>query len=476
MSDATMAVGGTSPAPETESPEPMTQRRVLGLAVPIIGEGLLQTLLGVVDTLMVASLGAAALAGVGIASEFVFFMISVFSAVSVGATVLVSHAIGARDPARADRLARQVVVWGLVVAIPLTLLGNVLAEPLIGIFGADPEVTAEGTTYLRITSAGMVVMVLIFVLGGVLKGAGDSRTPLYASFIANIVNGVASYALIFGEAGLPRLDVAGSAWGTVIGRGTGAAILLWFLVSGRRRVSLAGRHGWRLERPIAAELAHIGVPTAIERMVTNVGITTMVLIVATIGTAALAAQQVLFTMFAMALLPGIGFSTAATALVGQSLGARDIGAAREAARISMRWSLGAMLAAAAIFIVFARPILRAFTDDAAVVDHGDGALVAMALTLPVLAYQFVYGGGLRALGDARTPMVTNIAATWLGVVLGWAGVMWLDGGLTMVWAAQVVTSPIMLLALPVFRRKLVDRETQIARIVHECHRHQRQEP
>lgn len=462
MSDATTDVGGASPALETEPPEPMTQRRVLGLAVPIIGEGLLQTLLGVVDTLMVASLGATALAGVGIANEVIFFMISIFSAVSVGGTVLVSHAIGARDPARANRLARQSVVWGLIIATPLTLLGIVLAEPLIGIFGADREVTAEGTTYLRITSAGMVVMVLIFVLGAVLKGAGDSRTPLYASFIANIVNGIASYVLIFGEAGLPRLEVAGSAWGTVIGRGTGAAILLWFLLSGRRRISLAGRHGWKPTRNVAAELAQIGVPTAIERVVTNVGITTMVLIVATIGTAALAAQQVLFTTFAVALLPGIGFATAATALVGQSLGARDIAAAREAARIAMRWAMASMLVAAAVFILLARPIMSAFTDDAAVIDHGDGALIAMGLTLPVWVFQWVYGGGLRALGDARTPMLTNIAATWIGVALAWVGVTWLDGGLTMVWAAQVVTCPIMLLTLPVFRRKLARREAELA--------------
>lgn len=462
MTETATVIGEASPAPDVEPAEPMTQRRVLGLAVPIIGEGLLQTLLGVVDTLMVASLGASALAGVGIANEIVFFMISVFSAVSVGGTVLVSHAIGARDPGRANRVARQTVVWGLIVAIPLTVLGIALAEPLIGIFRAAPDVSAEGTTYLRITSAGMVVMVLVFTLGAILKGAGDSRTPLYASFVANIVNGVASYALIFGELGLPRLEVAGSAWGSVIGRGVGAAMLFWFLVSGRRRVSLAGRHGWRPGRKLARELADIGIPTAIERMVTNVGITTLVLIVAVIGTKALAAQQVLFTAFSVALLPGIGFATAATALVGQSLGARDIPAAREAARISTRWAMAAMIAAAAIFIVLSRSIMRAFTDDAAVIDHGDGALVAMAITLPVWVFQWVYGGGLRALGDARTPMLTNIAATWLGVALAWAGVEWLDGGLTMVWAAQVVTCPIMLLTWPVFRRKMARRSAEIA--------------
>lgn len=438
------------------APLAMTQRRVLGLAIPIIGESLLQTGVSVVDTLIVGALGAAALAGVGIASEIVFFLLSIISAFAVGGTVLVSRAIGARDQAGVDRLARRTVGWGLIVVVPLSAITWVITPSLIGLFGATPEVTQEAVTYLHITAAGLGVMLLTFVFGAVLRGAGDSRPPLYASLVANIVNAIATWALVFGELGLPRLEVAGSAWGSIIGRGCGALILAWLLVSGRRAVSLAGRNGWRPAREAARALLHIGGPTAIERMVTNVGITMLVVIAALIGTEALAAQQILFTAFSVALLPEVGFATATTALVGQSLGARDIRGMRLAPAISIRWALIWTALATTGIVVLSAQILGAFTDDQAVIDHGQGALIAMALTLPAWAYQSVYGGSLRALGDARTPMVANIVATWLGVALAWAGVRWWDGGLAFVWTAVLLTSPILLVVLPVFRMRLAE--------------------
>lgn len=450
----------SSPAESIEhEPQPeMSQRRVLGLALPIIGENLLQTLVGVVDTLFVAAIGATALAGVGIASEIVFFLIAILSSIAMGGTVVVSRAIGAREPAEANRLARQTVVWGLVIAVPLSLVSYLLAPVILGIFQTTPEVAAEATTYLRITGGDISVMLLTFVFGAVLRGAGDGQTPLRASLVANVVNAGLSYVLIFGELGFPRLEVAGSAWGSIIGRGTGALILFWFLYSGRRAVSIAGRVGWKPDLTSARSLMQIGVPTAMERMLTNAGITTLVAIVALIGTSALAAQQIIFTAFAVAMLPGMGFAIAATALTGQSYGARDLTSASAATAIALRWALIGMASSGAIYFLLARPILGVFTDNANVIDQGDGALRALALSLPMWAFQSVYGGSLRALGDARTPMITNVIATWLAVALAWVGVRWFGGNLTFIWTAFVITSPIMLVNVFIFRRRLASAE------------------
>jgi len=440
--------------PHEAAPE-MSQRRVLGLAVPIIGENLLQTLVGVVDTLFVAALGANALAGVGVASEVVFFVIAILSAVSIGGTVLVSQAIGARDQERANRLARQAVAWGLVIAIPLSFLGYFLAPTIVGWFQTEAGVATEATTYLRITGAMFVVLLMTFVCGAVLRGAGDSQTPLRASLIANLLNGFLAYAMIFGEFGFPRMEVAGSAWSTVIGRGAGALILLWFLFSGRRAVSLAGREGWWPSVSSARALMQIGVPAAIERILDNAGITTLVVIIAMIGTDALAAQQIIFTAYAIALLPGSGFSVASTALVGQSLGARRLDHAKLATRISIRWALAWMIVAGLAYLLLARHILDVFTDDAAVINHGDGGLMALGLTLPIMAFRMVFGGGLRALGDARTPMITGSISTWLAVGLAWVGVQWFDATLTWVWVSFLLASPIAAVANRlVFARRL----------------------
>ena len=238
-------VGAADTAPEPVAIEPMTQRRVLTLATPIIGENLLQTLVGAVDTFMVARLGAAAVAGVGIGFELVFFIISILSAIDIGATVLVSQAIGAGQQERANQLARQAIVWGLLLAVPVSIGMFVAAPTIIGLFGAEPDVTAAATTYLQVTAATSVALFLSFVCGAVLRGAGDSRTPLQAAVLANIVNVIVAYVLIFGHFGLPALGVAGSALGAAAGRSLGAAYMLLVMARGRKAISLGGRWGWR---------------------------------------------------------------------------------------------------------------------------------------------------------------------------------------------------------------------------------------
>lgn len=421
---------------------PMTQRRVLGLAVPIIGENILQTTVGLVDTLFVAQLGAVAVAGVGVSLEIVFFMISILSSVAIGGTVLVAQAIGAGRQAEADLRARQTVLWGVLLTIPISVVVFTGASTIVALFQTEADVAAAATTFLRVTGATSVALLMTFVCGAILRGAGDSRSPLYASLVANAVNIVLAWLLIFGNLGFPRLEVAGSAWAMAIGRGTGAAILLWLLFSGRRAVSIRGRAGWRPRLPLAKDLARLGVPAALEQMMLSAGITVLIAIVALIGTAALAAQQITFTALSLALIPGMGFATAATTLVGQSIGAGRPADARLAARIATGWSFVWMTAGAIPFIVFAAATIRLFTDDAGVVDQGAGALRAMAASLPLLAISSVMGGALRGSGDTRTPMVMRTISIWLAVGIAWLWVGWLDGSLTTVWLAFLITAPI----------------------------------
>ena len=167
----------------------------------------------------------------------------------------------------------------------------------------------------------------------------------------------------------------------------------------------------------------LGVPAAIEQMLMSAGFTAMIAIVAVIGTDALAAQQISFNALSMAFLPGFGFAVAATALVGQSLGARDLDAARKASRIAAKWSLIWMSTGGAIYFLLSEPILRIFTDEDSVVGYGDGALKALAISLPFWTFWTVYGGSLRGLGDSRTPMIARPTVlcwweTWL-TISGW---------------------------------------------------------
>jgi putative MATE family efflux protein len=429
-------------APVTAGLGPMTQRRVLGLAIPIIGEHLLHTLVGTVDTLMVARLGKAEVAGVGAALELIFFILAALSAVSIGATVLVAQAIGAGERARANSVARQAIVWGLLLAVPVSIGGYLLAGPAIGLFGAEADVTHHGTVYLQIVGATSVTLLLTFVLGAILRGAGDSRTPFLASIVANVVNVVVAWLLIFGQFGLPELGVAGSAWGATAGRAAGAAILLILLAGGKRAVSIRGRAGWRPQVPIARRLMALGVPTALEELLISAGFMLLLAVVALLGTAALAAQHIAFTALSLVFMPGFGFAMAATALVGQAIGARDLGQARVAVRLSAVWATAWMAIGGLIYFVLAEPAMRFFSDDPEVIADGVNALRALAPGLPFWALWTVFGGSLRGSGDTRTPMVMSGLCVWLALGLAWVAVRWFDGGIGAVWLMFLISAPL----------------------------------
>ena len=444
-----------TPEPVEATPEPMTQRRVLTLATPIIGENLLQTLVGVVDTFMVATLGAAAVAGVGTGFEIVFFIISILSAIDIGATVLVSQAIGAGDRHRANHLARQAIVWGLVLAIPVSVGMFFAAPAIIGLFGVAADVAVAATTYLEIIAATSVALFLSFVCGAVLRGAGDSRTPLVAAVIANIVNIAVAYTLIFGHFGFPALGVAGSAIGAAVGRGLGAAFMLTVMATGRKAISLHGVWGWRPRLGIARQLFTLGVPAALEQMLSSGAFMTLIAVVALIGTPALAAQQIAFTALSTAFLPGIAFSIAATALVGQSIGARRPDDARLAWTIALRWAMAWLGVGGLLVFIFADRLMGIFSAEAAVVDAGVSALRALSFALPFWAIWFVSSGSLRGSGDTRTPLLIGASTMWLSVLLAWIGVRWFGGGLGWVWTAFVLTTtPAALLMWWMFRGRV----------------------
>lgn len=442
----------TAPAVKAE---PMTQRRVLSLATPIIGENLLQTAVGAVDTFMVARLGAAAVAGVGTGSALVFFMISILAAVDIGATILVSQAIGAGDRERANHFARQAVVWGLILAVPVSLGMFFGAPAIIGLYGAEPGVAHAATTYLQVTAAGSAALMLSFVCGAVLRGAGDSRTPLAAGALANITNIAVAYTLIFGHFGLPELGVAGSAAGAVAGRVVGATYMLLKMAHGRKAISIRGSNGWRPRLATGKQLLTLGAPAAVEQVLSVGAFTALLSVVALIGTAALAAQQIAFTALSLAFLPAFGFSMAATALVGQSIGARTPEIGREAARIALRWAVLWMGTGGVVAFLFGRQVVSLFTDDAAVIADGAIALRALSLALPFWALWFVAGGGLRGSGDTRTPLIIGPVTMWSAVIIAWVSVNWFGGGLGSVWFAFVLTtSPASILMWRAFRRRI----------------------
>ena len=418
------------------------QRRVFRLAWPVITENFLQTTLGIVDTLLVARLGAEALAGVGAAVQLMFFVISALSATSVGASVLVAQAVGAKSLSDASSYAKQALVWSVIISIPLVLVGLSAANVLIAAFGMEPEVTAIGADYLRVTMGTVVVLSLLLLGSGVMRGAGDSRTPMLIIAVANVINVFLTYGLIFGEFGLPALGAVGSAWATFISRAIGFLILMVVMVRGVNGVSIRGWQGWRPRIPLARRILKIGIPAGAEQLLISTGFLTMTIFVARIGTLALAAHRIAFNALSLSFLPGIGFGLAATALVGQSIGAQAQSEGSSVARIATRWATVWMSALGLIFFVFAEQIMRLYTDNPVVIALGAAGLRPLALTQPFWAIIIVQSGALRGAGDTRYPLRVNTITIWTAVLLGGSSALTIGGGLTTVWATFLLTAPI----------------------------------
>lgn len=455
----------------TESPPQhpaMNQRRVLALALPIIGENLLQTTVGVVDTLLVSRLGDNAIAGVGVGAEITYFTLAILSAVSIGATVLVSQAVGAGDPGRANRFARQAISWGLLVAVPLSLLLFLLTPTIIGLFGTESDVRHLAIEYFEVIGATSAMLLLSYLCGAVLRGAGDAKTPLKAAVLANIVNIFAAYGLIFGHLGLPELGVAGSAWGATLGRGVSALYMLRALWKGHTPVSIHGRAGWMPKRHFGVDLFRLGIPAGIEQMMIQGGTTVLVVIVATIGSEALTAQQINFTVMSLALLPGMSLAIATTALVGQSVGARALDDAEKAATIGRRLSAGWMILAASIVVMLARYIVGIFSDDPDVLDIGTRGLRALAFSLPFWGLWVITAGTLRGSGDTRGPMYRGGLTIWTSVVLAFVGVHFFDLGIGWVWSTFLISAPISWIGnIIAFKRRMGMLRREAAALAHQ---------
>jgi MATE family multidrug resistance protein len=431
----------TLPFPGTGS----LRRRVFGLAWPTIAENLLQTMVGIVDTLLVARLGAEAIAGVGASLQVMFLVIGVLSSVSVGSSILVAQAIGGGHRGRANALAKQAVVWGALLAIPLSVAGWFIAEPTGHWMGLTPDVAAITAGYLRVTLGGSLFLVLMYVCGAVLRGSGDARSPMLAMLVANLLNATLAFLLIFGHLGLPAFGSLGSAWAALIGRAVATCILLGILAAGWRTVCIWSRGDWRPHLGVARRIFTLGFPAGLEQAVTSLGFLFFTILMASQGTEMLAAQRITFNALSLAFLPGIGFGLATTALVGMSVGARRVELGGAAAGVAARWAFVWMGIVSGTYFMFAPLILSLFQPDPIVAEAGQQMLRIIAIAQPGWAMIFVYSGALRGLGNTIFPLVINTVGIWLVVIVAAVLLRFVGTDAVGPWWGFVVLAPLMAL-------------------------------
>jgi putative MATE family efflux protein len=411
------------------------RKTVWTLAWPVIISYLSESMVGLVDTLMVGQLGAAAVAAVGVGAQIFGTVNIVVMAVGTGTLALVARHIGAREPREAQRILGQSIVTATVLAVAAVLPVLLWPRPFIRLFNVGPEVVELAVLFVRRLLLGVPGIAVVFVVAAGLRGAGDSRTPLLVGLIINLVNVVGNYVLIFGHLGFPQLGIVGSGIASAIAAATGALVAMALVTRGGLRLRV-GRIDLRPDPDAIRRVLRIGLPAAGEQALMQIGFFFYLTFAAAYGTSAMAAYFIGVRILAVSFLPGLGFAAAASALVGQHLGAGRPDQAERAAWAANRMCVALMTVTGVIAFVFAEQIARGFVDDPAVVEGTIWFIYMLALAQPLMAMDYVFGGALRGAGDTRFPLIAVVVAFY-GCRLGFAWLVthWWHLGLPWLWAA-----------------------------------------
>jgi len=424
--------------PRAEGAPISLNRHLFNLAWPSLVENILQTMLGFVDLIFVGQLGPDAIAGIGLGNQIMFLLQVLFMGLAVGNTALVARAVGAKDMREAERIAKQSLTLAVILSVGIGALGFFFSDAIVRLTGATESVTAICGGFLRVVSTFSVVLGVMFVGGGTLRGSGDTRTPMLITGFINVINLALDYLLIFGNFGFPRLGAVGSAVATTLARALGAGLILYVLFRRGTVLKLPWRGDWGLRRDAIGRILNIGGPAAAEQLVMQLGLLVFSVLAVSLGTNDIAAQQIAFNISTFSFLPAFAFGVAALTLVGQSLGAQDPTRAEQSAIQALKSGMLWTVLMGVGFFVWRGFLVGMYSDNPEVQRLGEMCLIFVALAQPFLSVALVLGQALRGAGDTRATLVYTFVGVWVARVgLGYALGIVLGLGLFGMWLGWI---------------------------------------
>jgi len=420
---------------------------ILVLALPAVIENFFQTVLGFVDTYFVSKIGLAEVSAVGVTNALLAIYFALFMAIGVAANVRIANFLGAKQPEKARHIAQQSVILAVVFGILTGIITLVFAAPLLKLMGIEDNVLEAGVIYFKIVAIPSVFMSLMFVLSAILRGAGDTRAPMKASILINIVNGVLDYLLIFGFWIIPELGITGAALATVISRIIGSIALFYYI---KRSPILSFRADyWRPDRQHMMDLVTLGGPAAGERLVMRVGQIVYFGFVVALGTNVFAAHQIAGNVEVFSYMIGYGFATAATILVGQQIGAGNIVEAKKYASLCAWIGIVLMTILGVFLFILGDWAGSIFTDDPEVIENIGTSLKVSGVFQPFLALLLILTGAFQGANNTKFPMYLTAVGMWgirtllvyvLGIQLGFGLLgVWVAIGIDIAFRAIVLT-------------------------------------
>lgn len=380
------------------------------LALPVMVTGGMRTLLRTADFFMVSfAVGDEAVAALELGFQYYFIPFGLALALTSGTISVVSRFKGAGEHAKADHAVKQSLWLALAIALPVTVVSWVYAEPMIDVLTDDPRTIALGAVYLQIVMLSVSFRFWSMLAARALAGSGDTRTPMYVRLLTLPTNIGLNAVLIFGLGPFEPMGVAGAAWGTAIANVLAATIFFVLLVSGRRQVRLRVS-GPQLDLGIMAEVVRVGLPLAGTRLSRTIGRFPFLFVLGVLGTPVLAAYAIGRRVMLLALMPAWGYSTASSTLVGQSIGAGNDEEADAYGWQTLRLALVTQLLLAAILIALARPITLLFDTEHVALTV---AFVRMfGLGVAAFSISRTMRGALRGAGDTKWPLYGTFAGTY----------------------------------------------------------------
>jgi len=404
------------------------------LAWPVMIGNTMQVAYNLADTFWLGRVGADAVAALSVGFPLVFLMVSIGAGITVAGTTLVAQYMGMGNEEKVNKITAQIFVFVGSLSIILGLIGFLFNEPVLNLMGAPENIIGDASAYLEIISLGVPFMFAFFIFSALLRGYGDTKTPMKMMVFSTLLNIILDPFLIFGIAFFPELGVRGAAFATIFSRAIAGIIGIYILFTGKKGLKLKMKY----LKPDFKEIKKIlilGIPSAGEQSIVALGMTFLMSIVSQFGTVVVAAYGIGSKILSAVMLPSRGFATATTTMVGQNLGAENINRAEKTAWVSSGLILGIMTFLAFVFNLFPATVISIFNTNPEVIKIGTSFLKIVGFSFGFLGVRFIIGGSFRGAGNTFIAMIIAIIALWglrlplaqyLGINLGWGpnGIWW----------------------------------------------------
>lgn len=388
------------------------RRAVFMLSVPMVLEMMMESIFFLVDAYYVSSLGANAIATVGLTESVLTLVYAIAIGLSMGVTAIVARRVGEKDISGASQTAIQSILLGIVIAIIISAIGIIFPKEILGLMGAEPDLIVDGYGYTQVLLGGNVTIMLLFLINAVFRGAGDASVAMRVLIFSNILNIILDPIFIFGFGPVPAFGVQGAAIATTIGRGSAVIFQLLILFYGWSKIKVAFKDiVFRAE--IMLNLIKVSIGGIGQFIIGTSSWVFLMRIMAEFGSEVLAGYTIAIRVLMFTLMPSWGMSNAAATLVGQNLGAAKPERAEQSVWKTGKYNAYFMAIVSIFYLLFAEAIIRIFSDEALIIEYGALSLRVIAAGYVFYAYGMVVIQSFNGAGDTKTPTIINFFCFWV---------------------------------------------------------------